>query len=803
MKFSLLLLCLTTAPATAQIFDWGDAPASYQTIGATGARHQVVANFWLGASGPGVHIDDEAAGQPSVNADGDDTNGVDDEDGVAFYSSPTTGVVPWQIGSYTQADVTVTLPQSVPTARVDAWVDFNADGDFADAGEHVLDSVAVTQGTHPLGFFIPPNAVPGPTYARFRLGTALGQTFSGPASNGEVEDYKVTLVPPSAASLVRAHTWAGQVWITWDFVTGNPAQLYEIYRSAVPITDASQGELVAALYPGEYAAGNLTSELTSAFGAAANQNFRIPDATGVMQTLPLGRGLCVDTIRSTGTYYYSVVPHGFTAIAASNRTPTALTSTFAAANIPRPHPQQTGTVQGFPITFFNLWVDGDDTTGAGLPTFPLMANRARRCTPHLLFIMQPPGGVSGPGPHPVSLALHSGDARAEMWLPDRPGFFNVGAQPLNGYLVALEDKIYQMLNGVPNADNTNWIGYVPTFNPFQNAMAYEGMISPGPQFQPPAGSVIQPYTLNRINWTLDWLLQNSALNIDSNRVSIFGHSGGGKGTLIWSRTFPQRFAHVNVFAPEIATEFNAGGNIRMFGTSTIPDPADTPASPGSIMIPGDNFVVAGLTNSAGGPVHFEDLYHLESDVSPQRDLPPMRFYYGLREDNWTIDYNHDFKPEILTELEISDTQGTGAVLHWDLRLHGPDKWTLANAAAPLCPFVADDFWVATTATQTRRDDVSVAERYRNDESYPACYNLRNRTGHDTPGIVDYGTPPAFYDDIQPWTDPTPLDCYGVPVTEGANNRGTWGGYFDWFNGLPNSDPRTLRDATNLDRKSVV
>ena len=62
--------------------DFGDAPAPYPTLlAANGARHAV-----LPVNNPtlGTLVDTEPDGQPNATLTGDDTNGVDDEDGVTF-----------------------------------------------------------------------------------------------------------------------------------------------------------------------------------------------------------------------------------------------------------------------------------------------------------------------------------------------------------------------------------------------------------------------------------------------------------------------------------------------------------------------------------------------------------------------------------------------------------------------------------------------------------------------------------------------------------------------------------------------
>jgi hypothetical protein len=145
----------------------------------------------------------DADGQPSVEADGDDKTGVPgDEDGVTFSRMPQ--------GKTATITVNVQL-NGTPSAKVDAFIDFNQDGDFADAGEEVLDSRLVAAGTTALPIAVPANALGGNTYARVRLSEAggLNLSYNGLASNGEVEDYHVTvgvLLQPPATVIVGKNT---------------------------------------------------------------------------------------------------------------------------------------------------------------------------------------------------------------------------------------------------------------------------------------------------------------------------------------------------------------------------------------------------------------------------------------------------------------------------------------------------------------------------------------------------------------------------------------------------------------------
>ncbi|MBI1374810.1 MAG: LEPR-XLL domain-containing protein, partial [Phycisphaera sp.] len=168
--------------------DFGDAPAPYPTtLAQNGAQHTV------GTLKLGDGVDMESDGAPSVNADGDDTNGADDEDGVSF-GAITVGAL----------DATVTVNVQGAIGKLDAWIDFDGDGSWAGAAEHIFTSVDLALGNNDLTFDVPSWATAGTTYARFRLSTAGGLAPTGAAADGEVEDYAVTITNPTPASGVFA-----------------------------------------------------------------------------------------------------------------------------------------------------------------------------------------------------------------------------------------------------------------------------------------------------------------------------------------------------------------------------------------------------------------------------------------------------------------------------------------------------------------------------------------------------------------------------------------------------------------------
>ena len=168
--------------------DFGDAPASYGTV-TTGST--VGASHHIRATGPrlGDYVDPEPNGQPSGGANGDDNAIWDDEDGITFAGGPTI-----YAGHTHEVDVKVTNVLPGGQARLDAWIDFNGDGDFLDANEKIFHSQPVGLGTNTLSYSVPYfGSLLGPTYARFRISSAGGLGPTGLASDGEVEDYAVVI----------------------------------------------------------------------------------------------------------------------------------------------------------------------------------------------------------------------------------------------------------------------------------------------------------------------------------------------------------------------------------------------------------------------------------------------------------------------------------------------------------------------------------------------------------------------------------------------------------------------------------
>jgi uncharacterized repeat protein (TIGR01451 family) len=172
--------------------DFGDAPPPYPTLAKeNGASHGVVQGFQLGK-----RIDGEPDGQPDQNALGDDAataGGPGDEDGVTFAG----GLVPGQTAAL--------LVVASEEGMLDAWIDFEANGSWAEPGDQIFRSQPLKPGSNSLNVAIPPGAHSGMTFARFRFSRKGNLPFTGSNPDGEVEDYAVKIEKaPDAADLMIA-----------------------------------------------------------------------------------------------------------------------------------------------------------------------------------------------------------------------------------------------------------------------------------------------------------------------------------------------------------------------------------------------------------------------------------------------------------------------------------------------------------------------------------------------------------------------------------------------------------------------
>ena len=158
--------------------DFGDAPIDQN------AFHAQTGDLYLGALAGDLETSSLLG-----NALGDDTTTSDDEDGV-------------KIGNLTNGTTQSFKATVNGNGYLQAWIDFNGNGSFSDAGEQVAvdledngaGDLDATSGTVEVSFSVPAGSTIGPTYARFRWASGLGLNSSETANDGEIEDYPLTIL---------------------------------------------------------------------------------------------------------------------------------------------------------------------------------------------------------------------------------------------------------------------------------------------------------------------------------------------------------------------------------------------------------------------------------------------------------------------------------------------------------------------------------------------------------------------------------------------------------------------------------
>ena len=162
--------------------DFGDAPDSYgSSLDNAGARHSITSLYL------GTEIDAEADAYIFPLSD-DISDGNDDDDGISF----PTGI---EIGETALIVVNVTGTGGY----LNAWLDMDMDGTFED-GEQIVQGLSVSPGATNLSIDIPMWALAGDTWARFRISSSPNIGATGGVSDGEVEDYLLTIIESGVTS---------------------------------------------------------------------------------------------------------------------------------------------------------------------------------------------------------------------------------------------------------------------------------------------------------------------------------------------------------------------------------------------------------------------------------------------------------------------------------------------------------------------------------------------------------------------------------------------------------------------------
>ena len=281
-----------------EIRDYGDAPSSYGS-----ADHILDYINYLGTV-----LDGESSNQPSLSADADDKNNLDDEDGVTFPAL--------------LKGTSVTVPVSVAgLGLINAWADWNIDGDFGDPGEQIATNIAGFNGTVNLTFTVPSTAnSAAPTFARFRF-APLTASATGSVSGGEVEDYMIQVecplpAQPGAFTTSTSAVCRGTSDVAYT-VPNDPTVSYTWAYSGTGAAITGSSNSVTVSYSASATSGTLSVTATNSCGTSTARSLAItvnalPEVNaGTDVTIPFGTSTSLNaTVTGTVPFTYSWSPAG-------------------------------------------------------------------------------------------------------------------------------------------------------------------------------------------------------------------------------------------------------------------------------------------------------------------------------------------------------------------------------------------------------------------------------------------------------------------------------------------------------------
>lgn len=240
--------------------DFGDAPDTYSTIGASdGPRHLMPALTNQGTQPPPlVSLGDRTGMTSEVDAEINSTATMDQDNGATPSSIVTTSATNQTISSYS-----ITLNNvynaSGQTAYISGWIDWDNNGSF-DAGEIQTATISSSTATNRSVILTWNNVtLTGPTsdagtYARFRISTRQATILqpTGQAPDGEVEDYYIpyTVVLPVSFGDIKAKILNGQLMINWHTITERNNDHFEIEVSKDGKTFTKAGEMKSKFFSG-------------------------------------------------------------------------------------------------------------------------------------------------------------------------------------------------------------------------------------------------------------------------------------------------------------------------------------------------------------------------------------------------------------------------------------------------------------------------------------------------------------------------------------------------------------------------
>ena len=201
------------------------APVSFTTT-------EVQINYCASAS---TNTQDEYIGRVQLNT-------INNASGAQYYSNFTNISTDLTKGQTYTLTVTPTWTATVYNEGYAAWIDYNKDGDFDDAGEQIWSRAATTASPVSGSFTVPAGAVDGSTRLRVSMKYSAIPAACETFTYGEVEDYTVIMgagqpdtEPPTApANLAASNITQTSVDLSWTASTDNVGVTgYDVYKDGI------------------------------------------------------------------------------------------------------------------------------------------------------------------------------------------------------------------------------------------------------------------------------------------------------------------------------------------------------------------------------------------------------------------------------------------------------------------------------------------------------------------------------------------------------------------------------------------
>ncbi len=514
-----------------------------------------------------------------------------------------------------------------------------------------------------------------------------------------------TVFMATAQSNVRAWYADGQVWVIWEGELPLP-ETYAIYAAPVPFSNTADAFLIGRPFYLEYLPAAMREQLQP------DLNYHIPDSTGGIYELAPNEGLFVFTPHTSASLYFAVTEWGDSLVTQGvNITDEAVGIVYDPVNDPVechlqlsfPSPSD----PNYTCYVYEMWADGRQNYWESRPDFPVMANAAKNGMPGL-FIISVPNDFDNSEPVPLTVWLHGGQGDAMQSLAGRRPIINI--DPEEGILLAHNDEVIGWRFDEPMIGRRSWhFGWRKNWDPFTQADL------------PAETDTVINYTQRRYLWIDDWLIRT--FNVDSNRISINGHSMGSAGTTALAKCYPRHYASAAIHSNGFGGPVTANAAI-LFGF----EDQDFPTN---------------LINYEGEAVRFYEVWNLIDNCSPYRDWPLMRTWHGKLDMNDAMAWD----AYVVENYRKADSLGMGVQIFWSERGHNLNTSSI-------------DHWYHGNQPdkQTAYDNTDYEEsHFRSDTWLPAFFNHRLAPEAGDPGD---GTP-------------------GISPNGSGDDWGTWGGWHRW------------------------